>query len=478
MMSVEKILKKISTVSKKNKIPVYIVGGFVRDLMMGVPQKKDIDFVIEGSGIKFAELFDEFMKKEGSLIKFSDFDTARYIIDDKKGDSLILEFAGARSESYTVESRKPKVVSATLQSDLSRRDFRINAMAVPVEVYSGIKKPTLVEIKKKLIDPFDGTQDIKNKILVTPLDPDQTFSDDPLRMLRAVRFAAQLNFGIDKKVLESIHKNCNRLKIVSAERIQEELFKLMSCVSPSVGLILMFQTGLLDAILPEVSALDGVEEVYGHQHKNNLFHTFKVVDNIAERSDKILLRLAGLFHDIGKTSTKKFLPKIGWTFYQHEHVGRKMVSQIAKRLHLSNDDADYLRKLVRWHQQPISLMDEGITDSAVRRIIVNLGDELDDLLILGRSDITTGNPSKKSIRLKNYDKLEKRIVEVLEKDKLRAFQSPVRGDEIMKVCGLNAGPVIGKIKKEIEEAILDGIIPNEYQPAYDYMVKIKNKYLK
>jgi len=477
MISVEKILKKIFVVSKKNKIPVYLVGGFVRDFIMGVPQKKDIDFVVEGCGIKFAELFDESIKKEGSLIKFSDFDTARYIIKDKKEDSLVLEFAGARSESYEKKSRKPKIASATLQNDLSRRDFRINAMAVPVEIFSG-KEPALADFKKKLIDPFGGVVDIKNRILVTPLDPDQTFSDDPLRMLRAMRFAAQLNFGIDKKVLESIHQNRNRLKIVSAERVQEELFKLMSCPSPSIGLILMFQTGLMDIILPEVSALDGVEEVYGHQHKNNLFHTFKVVDNIAERSDKILLRLAGLFHDIGKTSTKKFLPKIGWTFYQHEHVGRKMVSRIATRLHLSNDDADYLRKLVRWHQQPISLMDEGITDSAVRRLIVNLGEELDDLLILGRSDITTGNPSKKTIRLKNYDKLEKRIAEVLEKDKLRAFQSPVRGDEIMKVCKLNAGPIVGKIKKEIEEAILDGIIPNDYQAAYDYLVKIKNKYLK
>lgn len=457
-------------------MPIFVVGGFVRDYLMNIPQKKDIDFVVLGSGIKFAEKFDIAMKKTGSLIKFEDFDTARYILDEK-GGSVVIEFAGARKEAYIKSSRKPLVEAATLAEDLSRRDFTVNAMALPVSVFAGAKKTTLSSVKNALIDLRNGANDLKEKILKTPLDPDSTFSDDPLRMLRAIRFAAQLYFSIDQAVLKSIHKNVARLKIVSAERIQEELLKLMSCPQPSIGLILMFQTGLLDIILPEVAALDGVEEVYGHQHKNNLVHTFKVVDNIAERSDDVCLRLAALFHDIGKVKTKKFIPKTGWTFYQHEHVGRKMAKEICIRLRLSKEHSDYICKLVRWHQQPISLMDEGITDSAVRRLIVNLGDELDSLLILGRSDITTGNPLKKEKRLKNYDRLEKRIAEVIEKDKLRAFQSPLRGDEIMKLCGFKPGPVIGKIKKAIEEAILDGVIPNDYEAAKKYFNEIKNNYL-
>ena len=331
--------------------------------------------------------------------------------------------------------------------------------------------------RNDIIDPFNGRKDLAGKTLRTPLDPDRTFSDDPLRMMRAVRFASQLDFSIDPKTLESIYKNRERLKIVSAERVQEELFKLMACPKPSVGLALMWQTHLLDLVLPEVAGLEGVEEVYGHQHKDNLIHTFKVVDNVAERSGKVQLRLAGLFHDIGKPATKKLIPKIGWTFHQHEHVGKKMVYQISRRLRFSKKDTDYLAKLVRWHQQPISLMDEGISDSAVRRLVVSLGDELNDLLILGRSDITTGNPYKKEKRLKNYDNLEKKIAEVLERDKLRAFQSPLRGDEIMELAGLKPGPTVGNIKEAIEEAILDGIIPNEYEAAKEYFGEIKDKYL-
>lgn len=476
MMTRQAIFKKIQLVSDKNKLPVYVVGGFVRDYLLGTDEKIDFDFVVEGGGLAFAKLFDKAIKQEGSLIEFPDFDTARYIIGE--GDSaVVLEFAGARREAYDKSSRKPTVESTTLHNDLARRDFTVNAMAAPVAVFAKAKSPTIAILKKSLLDPFNGKNDLRDKILRTPLEPDKTFSDDPLRMMRAVRFAAQLGFGIDVAALESIHKNRGRLKIISPERVQEELIKIMKCREPSVGLILMFQTGLMDIILPEVSALDGVEEVYGHQHKNNLVHTFKVVDNISERSNNPMLRLAGLLHDIGKPATKKFVPKIGWTFYQHEHVGRKMAKAIAHRLHFSNDRAEYLSKLVRWHQQPISLMDEGITDSAVRRLIVNLGTELDDLLILGRSDITTGNPLKKDKRLKNYDHLEQRISEVIDKDKLRAFQSPVRGEDIMKFCGLKPGPTVGKIKKAIEEAILDGVIPNEYEPALAYFKKIKGGFL-
>ncbi|HSR89247.1 MAG TPA: HD domain-containing protein [Candidatus Udaeobacter sp.] len=476
-MNLEKIFKKIDSVAAESKVPAYVVGGFVRDFLMGRKQKKDIDFVVVGSGLEFAKKFDEALEQAGSLIEFPDFDTARYILTDEDGE-LSLEFAGARREKYQTQSRKPVVEQTTLEEDLARRDFTVNAMAAPVAIFADSKKLTEGKLKKNLIDLFNGSQDLVDKILRTPLDPDQTFSDDPLRMMRAVRFASQLDFSIDPKTLESIYKNRERLKIISAERIQEELFKLMACPKPSIGLTLMWQTHILDVVLPEISKLEGVEDVYGHQHKDNLTHTFKVVDNVAEFSDKTLLRLAGLLHDIGKPATKKFVPKIGWTFYQHEHVGKKMVYQISRRLRFSKNDTDYLAKLVRWHMQPISLMDEGITDSAVRRLIVSLGEELNDLLILGRSDITTGNPYKKEKRLKNYDNLEKKIAEVLERDKLRAFQSPLRGDEIMELCQIKPGPTVGRIKEAIEEAILDGIIPNDYEAAKEYFEKIKGEYLK
>lgn len=468
-------LKEIIAVAKKEKMPIFLVGGAVRDLMLGVEQNKDLDFVVVGSGLTFAKALDKKMKQVGSLVEFPDFDTARYILGEDK-DKIELEFAGARSETYTVKSRKPNVKPTTLEEDLSRRDFTVNAMALPVEVL--LKKNTLVVLKKKVIDPFDGQKHLVEKVLKTPLDPDKTFSEDPLRMLRAVRFASQLNFSIEKKVLESIYKNRRRLEIISAERIKEELFKLLATAQPSVGLILMFHTGLLDIILPEVSKLDGVEEVFGHQHKNNLVHTFKVVDNVAVYSDKTILRFASLLHDIGKPGTKKFVPKTGWTFNQHEHLGRKMAHDICRRLKMSKDETKYTTKLVRWHQQPIALMDTGVTDSAVRRLIVGLGEDLQDLLILGRCDITTGNPNKKEQRLRNYDNLEKRIKEVLEIDKMRAFQSPVRGDEIMKECGLLPGPTVGKIKKEIEEAILDGKIGNNYEEAKKYFDSIKDDFLK
>ncbi len=482
MLSIPGIFKKVNSVSKKTKIPAYIVGGFVRDFFLGIEQKKDIDFVVVGSGLEFAKKFDEDMKQKGSLVEFPDFDTARYIIAEE-GEEVVLEFAGARREKYTATSRKPAVATATLEEDLSRRDFTVNAMALPIDFIATKRSLHSLwtgrqDIAKKVIDPFNGQDDLKANILRTPLDPDITFSDDPLRMLRAMRFAAQLGFSIDSATIDAVYRNRERIKIVSAERVQEELLKLLATKSPSVGLLLMFQTHLLDLILPEVSELDGVEEIFGHQHKNNLIHSFKVVDNVAEQSPNIWLRLAGLLHDIGKYPTKKFLPKIGWTFHGHEHVGKKMLYQIAKRLKFSKEHTDYLAKLIRWHLQPIALMDEGITDSAVRRLIVTMGDLLDDLLILGRSDITTGNPYKKEKRLKNYDRLKLKIAEVLERDKLRAFQSPLRGDEIMELSKLKPGPTVGKIKEAIEEAILDGIIPNEYEAARKYFEKIKEDYVK
>ncbi len=511
MKHIEVVFKKIASISKKEKTPVYVVGGFVRDLLLGLEQKKDVDFVVVGSGLAFAKKFDEAMKEEGSLVEFPDFDTARYVFEAEEGaQPLVIEFAGARTEKYDEKSRKPKVEAATLEQDLGRRDFTVNAMAIEVGAFAslpfqgrareglpssehacvndvgsrlrkGRQTPPNLPLERggnEVVDPFNGQQDLKDKILRTPLDPDVTFSDDPLRMLRAVRFAAQLHFSIEPKTLEAIHRNRERMKIISGERVQEEIIKLMNTAQPSVGLQLMWTTGLMDVVLPEVSALDGVEEIFGHQHKNNLVHSFKVTDNVAEYSTNPWLRLAGLLHDIGKPGTKQFLPKIGWSFHAHEHLGKKLLYGIARRLKLSKEHTDYLAALIRWHLQPIALMDEGITDSAVRRLIVTMGDLLEDLLILGRSDITTGNPNKKEKRLKNYDKLKIVIAEVLERDKLRAFQSPVRGDEIMQLCQLKPGPTVGKIKEAIEEAILDGKIPNDYEAAKKYFEEIKDSYLK
>jgi tRNA nucleotidyltransferase/poly(A) polymerase len=462
-MKISKIIKKTYKVAKKNNIDIYIVGGYVRDEILGKKDAKDVDFVVLGSGLEFAKKIDKELKEEGSLIEFADFDTARYVFDD-----IEVEFAGARSEKYEKHSRKPVVKSTTLETDLSRRDFTVNAIARKVGAFGRLGK---------IVDKYNGQKDLKDKILKTPLDPDVTFYDDPLRMIRAARFSAQLNFDIDKNVLKAMEKNSKRLKIVSPERITEELFKLLSTPVPSKGLWILYKTKLLELFLPELCDLAGVEEVRGYKHKDNLSHTFDVVDNIASFSDNVLLRYAGLMHDIAKSKTKKFTKGRGWTFDMHEHLGRKMVRQIGRRMRMSKNDIEYVANLVRWHLQPIALMDEGITDSPVRRLIVSLKDDLDDLLVLCRSDITTGNQKKKEKRMKNYDRLEKLIKEVIERDKLREFQSPVRGEEIMSECGIKPGPTVGKIKEEIERAILDGEIPNEYEKAKKYFEKIKDKYL-
>ncbi len=478
-MDVQNALKHVYKVSQQENTSVYAVGGFVRDALLGREQKKDIDFMVEGSGLAFAQAFAKYMMdpsapagrsgQEGRLIEFPDFDTARFLFLDREAKEVLLEleFAGARKEEYKEGSRKPKVVATTVEEDLSRRDFTVNAMAQLV-VEDGLGD---------IIDPFNGQADLEKRILRTPLDPDETFFDDPLRMMRAARFAAQLDFDIDVATYKAMHENRKRLSIISAERIQEELMKMMATPVPSKGLARLYQTKLIDEFMPEVSLLAGVEEVKGYAHKDNFNHTLAVVDNMAEFTDKPLLRLAGLLHDIAKPQTKKFEKGRGWTFDMHEHLGRKMAKDIMRRLKFSNKEVWYVSELVRWHLQPIALMDKGVTDSAVRRLIVNLGDMLADLLILCKSDITTGNQKKKARRLKNYDYLEERIAEVIERDKLRAFQSPVRGEEIMELCQLKPGPTVGKIKKEIERAILDGDIPNEYEPALAYFNTIKDSFL-
>jgi len=470
-MTLDQVLPHIYSTSQKIGMEIYAVGGYVRDKMLKRRLKKDVDFVVLGSGLAFAKALDEEMEEAGSLIEFPDFDTARYVFVDREDNNRILlelEFAGARTESYDEDSRKPKVEATSLEEDLKRRDFTVNAMAMKV----GEKG-----IEEEVIDPFDGKGDLERKILKTPLNPDETFSEDPLRMMRAIRFASQLEFTIESETLNAIARNKERLKIISAERIQEELFKLLGTQFPSIGFVFLYQTGLLHEFLPEVAELAGVEEIAGYSHKDNFSHTLAVVDNIAEYSDNVMLRFAGLMHDIAKPPTKKFAKGRGWTFDMHEHLGKKMTWEIGKRLKMKKSDIHYVAELVRWHLQPIALMDKGVTDSAVRRLIVNLEDDLGDLLILCRADITTGNQKKKVRRLKNYDYLEKRIAEVLEKDKLRAFQSPVRGEEIMELTGLKGGPTVGKIKKAIEEAILDGDIPNEYDAAREYFDKIKDGFI-
>lgn len=467
-MEAKKIFSLVFRVAKEMGVEVYAVGGIIRDQLL-CPETTiaDFDFVVIGSGLKLAKKCAiDWGEEAGSLVEFPDFDTARFVF----ADGAEVEFAGARKEIYDSDSRKPIVSPADgLSADLARRDFTVNALA---------RKLTARGLKKEIVDKFDGQGDLKKKLIKTPLPPDQTFIDDPLRILRAARFAAKLDFSIEAETLSAMKKNRHRLKIVSAERIKEELFKLLATKHPSVGLWILYETGVLQEILPEISALYGVEEMYGQGHKNNLAHTFKVVDNVAEKTDKVLLRYTALLHDVGKPGTKEFIPGRGWAFDMHEHLGRKLARQIGHRLRLSRDEIEYSAKLVRWHQQPIALMDDGVTDSAVRRLVVSLGDELEDLLILCQSDITTGNPHKLAKRLKNYEYLSKRIAEVLEKDRLRAFQSPVRGDEIMKECGLSAGPTVGKIKKAIEEAILDGVVPNEYEPAKKYFLEIKDNFLR
>jgi poly(A) polymerase len=474
MIDLTKIYTAIGHVAEDANTPAYAVGGFVRDMLMRRETVTDLDVVVEGSGIEFARAYDRYVEEEGSLVEFGDFDTARYVYtqelpDGSKEKVFELEFAGARSEVYDSTSRKPTVVATTLEQDLKRRDFTVNAIAIPITI-EGL-------LVGQVIDPFDGALDIEKKILRTPLDPDLTFSEDPLRMLRAARFASQLGFTLEEGVYDAIARNRERLSIVSKERVCEEFFKLLKTPVPSVGLWILYHTGLVNEFLPEVSELNGVEELYGHQHKNNLVHTFKVVDNIAERTDNVLLRFAALMHDIGKPGTKSFVSGRGWAFDMHEHLGRKIVRDVGRRLRMSRDDIEYVALLVRWHQQPIALMDDGVTDSPVRRLIVNLKDNLDDLLTLCRSDITTGNPYKLKKRLKNYDFLEKRIVEVTEKDKLRAFQSPVRGEEIMELTQLKPGPTIGKIKKALENAILDGKVENDYEKVKEYFFSIKEEYL-
>ncbi|GIV41928.1 MAG: tRNA nucleotidyltransferase [Vicingaceae bacterium] len=454
------IIQKVAALAAKNKVDVYIVGGYVRDFLLKRNYKKDIDFMVVGDGPGFAALVaSELGIKEVNI--FKNFGTAMFHYD-----GMDIEFVGSRKESYSKNSRKPKVDPGTLEDDLKRRDFTINAMAV------SLKEETWGEI----VDLFNGLEDLKNKIIRTPLDPNVTFSDDPLRMMRAVRFATQLDFELHPETFQAIKTNKERLKIISRERITDELNKIILSPKPSKGFIYLYQTGLLEIILPELCRLQGVESIDNKMHKDNFYHTLEVLDNISKHTENLWLRWAALLHDIGKAPTKKFEPGHGWTFHGHEEVGARMVPAIFKRLKLPLDQKmRYVEKLVRMHLRPIALVNDNVTDSAVRRLIYDAGDDLDDLMTLCRADVTSKNPVKRKKYSENFDKVIRKIQEVEEKDQIRNFKPVLDGHVIMKIFGLKPGKEIGILKNRLKDAVLDGKIKNEFDQAYDFVVEEAEK---
>ena len=466
------IINKISQAARLNEFQIYLVGGFVRDKILG-KDNKDIDITVIGDAIKFAHKAAETFNTKLSAV-YKKFGTALLQITDKETNHYKIEFASARKESYKRDSRKPKVEFSDLQNDLLRRDFTINAMAVSLnnDEYG------------EVIDNFDGLKDLKSKIIRTPLEPIKTFNDDPLRILRAIRFAVQLGFEIEPGTFEAICRMKKRLKItsgkknvVSQERVTDEFLKILAAEKPSTGFILLQKSGLMKIIFLEVAALEGVEQRRDFHHKDVFYHTLQVVDNIAKKTDNIWLRLAALMHDIAKPATKKFVDGTGWTFHGHEEMGAKWQKAIFKKLRLSLNKISYVEKLVRLHLRPIALANEGVTDSAIRRLIHEAGDDLNDLMTLCRADITSKDVNKIKEYSSNFDRVEKRIQEVEERDRIKNFQSPLRGEEIMKICNLPPSKTVGLLKKKIEEAILEGIIPNEYKAAKDYLYTIKDEIL-
>lgn len=450
------VFRRLSEVADSVGVPCYVVGGYVRDIILG-RKSKDIDILVVGSGIDVASRYASTLGKGASLAVFRNFGTAQV-----KYRGLEVEFVGARKESYSHDSRKPVVEDGTLEDDQNRRDFTINDIAVC------LNSDRFGEVS----DPFGGISDIEKGIIRTPLDPDTTFSDDPLRMMRAVRFASQLQFEIEGKTLAAISRNASRLKIISRERIIDELNKIMASPRPSVGLRLMERTGLLQLVLPELTALKGVESIDGRGHKDNFLHTLAVLDKVAEKSNNLWLRWGALLHDIGKAVVKRYDKRTGWTFHNHNFVGAKMVSSLFRRLKLPmGDEMKYVRKMVDLHMRPIALVEDEVTDSAVRRLLFDAGKDIDDLMLLCEADITSKNREKVERFLGNFALVRKKLVDIEEKDRIREFQPPVSGEEIMRIFGLPPSKPVGLIKDAIKEAILDGIIPNSYPEAYEYMLR-------
>jgi len=454
------VLQLTGRLAHQSDLDCYTVGGFVRDLILDVPSK-DVDIMVIGDGLAFARLLAKQLKVS-EIVEYGDFGTALIPYGE-----FLIEVASARSETYQSSSRKPKVVYTDLKGDLSRRDFTINAMALNLAP----------ESFGELIDEYGGIQDLQDKILRTPLDPIKTFDDDPLRMMRAARFSAQLEFKLVPEALTAMQNRAERISIVSQERITEEIVKTLKARVPSIGFYVMQEAGLLPMVFPEIAILGGVEDRDGQRHKDVFHHTLKVVDNAAERSEKMEIRFAALVHDIGKPATKKFINGTGWSYHGHEELGRKMLNDIGKRMRLSRRLTAYLKRMTRLHLRPIALAQEEVSDSGIRRLIVEAGENLEDLMILVRADVTSKDSKRVKRYYGNFDRVMDRIEEVVAKDTMRAFQSPLRGDEIIELLGVKPGPVVGKIKSAIEEAILDGEIPNEYEAAREYFFKIKDNYL-
>ena len=449
------LFHKLTETADEMGLECYLVGGYVRDLILERPTN-DIDVVVVGSGIKMAEAFSKKLGRHAHLSVFRNFGTAQV-----KWHGNEVEFVGARKESYQRNSRKPIVEDGTLEDDQNRRDFTINAMAVCLNA----------QRLGELVDPFDGMYDLQEGIIATPLDPDITFSDDPLRMMRCVRFATQLHFIIEDETFDALERNRERIKIISGERIITELNKIILADTPSRGFVELHRCGLLQLILPELAALDCVETRNGKSHKNNFYHTLEVLDAVAQKSNSLYLRWAALLHDIGKPRSKRWEPSIGWTFHNHNYLGEKMIQPLFRRLKLALDERmKYVAKLVGLHKRPIAIADEIVTDSAVRRLLFDAGDDIDDLMLLCEADITSKNEQRKKNFLQNFKIVRQKLIDIEEKDRIRNFQPPVDGKEIMDMFGLEPCREVGTLKTALKDAILDGKIPNEYEPALAFII--------